>query len=141
MDKNKCQRLDTSSAQTRTPEQYLGGLITTMWERWFTFWEDRNLELHGRDTQTKRSHLGEEVNCQLNAIYAQKSFMDPRVQSLLLETPIAHASQSLQVTQNLLHLNTPIFKANVQKVRRLALQGMQSIQTFFSPVPSCSTVQ
>jgi hypothetical protein len=108
MDRNKNQRPDTSPTQIRPSEQWLGGLITTLWEQWFTLWEHRNLELHGWDAKTKRSHLPREVNCQLNEIYAQKPFMDPRVQSLLLEEPKAHATQTLQVTQNWLRLNTPI---------------------------------
>ncbi len=44
-----------------------------------------------------------------------------------------HATQPLQMTRNCLRTNAPKFKANVQKVRRLALEGMRSIRTYFGP--------
>jgi len=118
----------------RTPEQWLCGLIKVMWEQWFTLWEERNQDLHGRDSLTKQSHLWQEVNKQLRDIYAMKQFMDPKVRALLLQDSDAHATQSLHVTRNWIRMNLPIFKENVRKVRRMALDRMKSIRTYFHPI-------
>ena len=101
----------------RTPEQWLCGLIKVIWEQWFTLWEERNQDLHGRDSSTKQSHLRQEFNRQLRDIYAMKSFMDPKVRALLLQDSNAHAMQLLHVTRNWSRTNLPIFKENVRKVR------------------------
>ena len=117
------------------------GLVTVLWDQWYTLWEERNQDLHGRDNQQRQSNLRREVHRQLSNIYAKKHFLDPKVRSLLLRDPEAHATQPLQVTVNWLRMNTPIFKENVRKVRRMALEGVRSIRTYFRPVPNRSTVQ
>jgi hypothetical protein len=133
-------RFDDSAVQyKRTPELWLKGLISVMWDQWYVLWEDRNQDLHGRDAQTRQSKLRQDVQRQLGEIYSQQQFMDPNVRSLLLRDPDAHTMQSLHVTVNWLRTNTPIFKENIKKVRRMALQGVRSIRTYFRPVSNSDT--
>ena len=125
---------DKATKHRQTTEQWLCGLIQAIWEQWFSLWEARNQDLHGHDAKQKQSHLRQEVHRQLRDIYSTKQFMDPKVRSLLLQDPEAHATYPLHVTTNWLRLHTPIFKENVCKVRRMALKGMKSISTYFRPV-------
>ncbi|KAI2499831.1 hypothetical protein MHU86_14648 [Fragilaria crotonensis] len=129
-----------SPTHKKTPEQWLIGLINVLWEQWFILWAERNQDLHGRDAQKRQSQLRRDVHRQLQEIYNNKPFMDPKVRSLLLQNPEAHSAQSLQVTTNWLRIHVPIVKANVRKVRRMALEGMRSIRTYFSPLPNPNTV-
>ena len=123
----------------RTPEQWLIGLISVLWDQWYLLWDDRNHDLHGRDAQQRQSQLRQEVQRQLREIYAKQQFMDPNVRALLLRDPEAHNTQSLQVTVNWLRMNAPIFRENIKKVRRMALKGVRSIRTYFHPLPNSDT--
>lgn len=128
------ERSERPSTNARTSEQWLCGLIKVIWEQLFTLCEERHQDLHGRDSSAEQSHLWQEVNRQLRDIYAMKPFMDPKVRAFLLQDSDAHATQSLHVTRNWLRTNLQIFKENVRKVRRMALERMQSIRTFFRPI-------
>ena len=131
---------DSAVTHQSTPEKWLTGLIAVLWEQWYILWEDRNLDLHGRDKKNRQSNLRKEVNRQLNEIYAKRHFLDPNFNSLLLQNPEAHNDHSLQVTINWLRMNAPRFTENMRKVRRLALEGVRSIRTYFPPESSPSTI-
>jgi hypothetical protein len=97
--------------------------------------------LHGSDARKKHSNLRQGVQWQLNETYANKKFLDLHVRSLLMQDPEPHAAtRSLQVNLNWLRMNNPpIIKEKIRKVRRLALKGVHSIRTYFSPVQKPST--
>jgi hypothetical protein len=134
-------QIASAAPHKRTTEKWLTGLIAVLWDQWYILWEDRNQDLHGRDTQERQSNLRQDVNRQLNEIYANRHFLDPKFNSLLLQNPEAHADHSLQVTINWLRMHAPMFKENMRKVRRLALERVRSIRTYFQPAPRLPTIQ
>ena len=84
----------------RTGVKWQSGLIKVIWEQWHQVWISRNQDVHRRDASGKRTAERRELRRQLDRIYSQRSLMDPRVQSLLLENVEALEEQPHHVTKN-----------------------------------------
>lgn len=82
--------LDGKASSTTKPDGYssisglqsnglLEGLVLVCWNEWFI--------LQDHDSQHRQSNLHQEVRRRLEEIYAEKQFIDPKVQSLFYENP------------------------------------------------------
>ena len=87
--------------------------------------------MHGHDATTRAEAARREVRRKLDEVYRNRTMYEDRVQTLLLDRAEDHEVHSLKVTENWLTLNTPIFRASYLRVKQRALQGMQSIRTYF----------
>ena len=107
-------------------------LILYVWERWYTLWKQRNLEVHGHDERTKAEASKREVRSQLTEIYRRRSMYEANVQKLLHREVGDHEQHSLGVVKNWLSINAPIFKESYRRVKQRAMKGMRSIREYFN---------
>jgi hypothetical protein len=122
-----------TDADSKRDGSWQVGLIKIMWQKWRELWHDRNEALHGYDAASRKQAETLEVRRQLNSIYAQRHLLEPRVQSLLMQTVEHHDKQPINITKNWLQVNSTIFKDSARRVKLMALKGVRSIRTYFPP--------
>jgi hypothetical protein len=115
----------------RTGEKWQVQLIVHVWTQWEQVWNERNSALHGNTLTAKNEAIRKDVRRQLDAIYQNRSMMEPSVQALLLESPAAHEQHLLTTTRNWIAINGPVFQESIRRVRKRALHNVRSIRSYF----------
>ena len=124
---------DKASTKLKTAEQWQTGLITALWDQWRSLWGMRKQDFHGNDARATHSLERKAVQNQLKKSNSQRYLMDPKAQCLLLNSADDHDEHSLLLTNNWLRTNAPVFTESVCQVKKMALQGVRSIRTYFRP--------
>jgi hypothetical protein len=119
--------------QKRTGLRWQTKFILKIWEDWDDRWSDRNKALHGHDAATRSQAMRRETRRHLDSIYREREFMEPHVQALLLNSPEAHAAQSVSTTRNWIATHQAMFRNSVRRVKARTLLGMRSIRSHFQP--------
>ena len=115
----------------RTGDKWQVQLIVHVWNQWEQVWNDRNSALHGTTVTEKNEAIRQDVRRQLDAIYQNRSMMEPSVQALLLESQAEHEQQLLTTTRNWIAINGPVFQDSIRRVRKRAIQNVRLIWSYF----------
>ena len=93
----------------------------------------RNQDVHGKDATTIAQAEARDVQRSLEVIYSKRMHMEPSAQALLCHDIRTHMRRPTWVTHNWINIHAPLFTASIQRARRLAIQGVRSIRTYFGP--------
>ena len=72
-----------------------------------------------------------ETRRQLDNIYRDRELMEPDIQTLLHESPEAHAEDPVSTTRNWIATHQTLFRNSIRRVKNRALLGMRSISSYF----------
>jgi len=118
---------------TRTGSQWTGAIINQCWTLWGEAWSLRNELVHGNDRISRNAAHQEKIRHRLTAIYEQKLAYEPSIQDLLYDRMEDHMTHhSTASIGNWLAVHETTFLQSMKTVKKRAIQGMRSIQSYFS---------
>ena len=121
----------TKLAFKRTGKRWQQQFISVIWSSWFQLWSSSIGEVHGTNAETRAVAQEREVGRQLTEIYAPRAFMEPEAEALLDSDPETHMQRPTQVTKNWLATTGPVIRRSVKRIKKVSLQGVQSLRTYF----------
>jgi hypothetical protein len=77
----------------------------------------QNQDVHGNDARATHSLEREAIQNQLKKFYSHRYLLDPKAQSLLLNSANDHDEHSLLVTKNWLRTHASVFTESVRQVK------------------------
>ena len=91
----------------------------------------RNGEVHGKTTASRVQAKRREVARQVTEIYASRDFMEPEAQALLVTDQDTQMQQPTYTTTNWLAMTGPVLRDSVRRIKKVSLQGVQSLGAYF----------
>ena len=133
--------LDRGHFGQRNGSTWTTEIITTIWEQWAIIWTMKNADIHGHDEKTRSQQLDRLVRQRLEMIYDKKMQMEPRIRDLYYDTVEEPMQHSQRMVQNWLAVHKETITQSIKHAAKRAIQGMQSIRSFFQGCTSQSIEQ
>ena len=116
----------------RNGTHWTGEYITVLWQQWYKVWFQRNATIHGHDRASRALQQQRADAHRLQSIYQNRHLMEPSVQDLLFDTIEEHQQhRSHNTIHNWLSIHETTFIQSVKQVSKQAIQGVQSIKSYF----------
>jgi hypothetical protein len=107
----------------RTGKNWTTEIITELWAQWALVRAMRNAELHGHDEATRLQQRTLLDRQRLEALYAKRMDVEPRIRDLLFDTIEEHMHKSPRTVHNWLAIHKDTILQSIKQAAKRAIQA------------------